>query len=312
MIPLATVSAAALALAYADAKLYLARDIKTMAGAVVAMKKAEKIATAMTPHVNAYDYFFESPYVKYRDGDMALWFEGKTWTYAQFKGEILKISRYMVENGIKSRDVVAVLFDNSPESIFASFAAMKIGAIPALVNATLRGEPLAHSLSIVKPVCVITQYSLASEIHSTLPEPKPIVVVYDCDSFAPKPVPAEVKIVKNVTLASGQGFNFPRPKLGYQDCTFMMYTSGTTGKPKAIACPAQVCILASLNTPRSAVTNKDRFYSCLPLYHGSGFAIAMLHILGQGGTFVCSRRFSTRTFWSEVKMSGTTIIMVSH
>jgi acyl-CoA synthetase (AMP-forming)/AMP-acid ligase II len=89
----------------------------------------------------------------------------------------------------------------------------------------------------------------------------------------------------------------------------LMYTSGTTGLPKAVI----------MGTSRELVTGHsvakylglkpgDRMYTCMPLYHGAAHGLCATPCIHAGATIVLSRKFSHRTFWPEVAASEANII----
>ena len=101
-----------------------------------------------------------------------------------------------------------------------------------------------------------------------------------------------------------------KPELTIDDRCLYVYTSGTTGLPKA----------ANLNHYRvqlamrafSAVTDakaSDRMYDCLPMYHTNGGVLAPGAVMMAGGTCVIRERFSARDFWSDVARSDCTMFV---
>ena len=93
------------------------------------------------------------------------------------------------------------------------------------------------------------------------------------------------------------------------DIEMLMFTSGTTGLPK----PAIISFNKLSSAPLvfanwSGITHSDRFYTCMPLYHGTALLLgAAMMILAQG-TFVLGHKFKTQAFWHEVRNSKATCI----
>ncbi len=89
----------------------------------------------------------------------------------------------------------------------------------------------------------------------------------------------------------------------------LLYTSGTTGLPKAVI----------MSTGRELITGRNvvgildlkpehRMYTCMPLYHGAAHGLCVTPSIHAGSTIVLGRKFSHKTFWPEVASSGATHI----
>ena len=91
----------------------------------------------------------------------------------------------------------------------------------------------------------------------------------------------------------------------------MMYTSGTTGKPKAAMLSHANLLYAALEVARwHSLTSDDRVLSALPLYHINGQVIATVTPFFAGGSIVSPRKFSASTWWQDVERYRCTWINV--
>ncbi len=91
----------------------------------------------------------------------ALVFEGRSWTYAEFNAWANRIADVLRQSGVRSGDAVAILLDNRPESLVCAAAAVKLGAIAAMINHNQRGEVLAHSLRLTRAKVIISSVDQA-------------------------------------------------------------------------------------------------------------------------------------------------------
>ena len=89
----------------------------------------------------------------------------------------------------------------------------------------------------------------------------------------------------------------------------LMYTSGTTGKPKGVMLTqANLAASALAISTEHALTPDDRVLAVLPLYHINAFAVTMLSPLAHGGSLAMPSRFSASAFWQQVAESECTWI----
>lgn len=104
--------------------------------------------------------------------------------------------------------------------------------------------------------------------------------------------------------------SYTRPKRSMKDVALLMYTSGTSGKPKAVSIKNFLMMVTS--TPTSLDVNDSgryfplRTYSCLPLFHGTCLFTALFYSVGTSSTFCLGRRFSASKFSKSLTDSGAT------
>jgi acyl-CoA synthetase (AMP-forming)/AMP-acid ligase II len=91
--------------------------------------------------------------------------------------------------------------------------------------------------------------------------------------------------------------------------TSLLYTSGSTGLPKAVIMITAREILVAHSVSRYLrLTKSDRFYTCMPLYHGAAHGLCLTPSIQAGCTVVLGRKFSHKRFWPEVRESKANII----
>ena len=92
----------------------------------------------------------------------------------------------------------------------------------------------------------------------------------------------------------------PLPEVTATDDALLMYTSGTTGKPKGVI-HSQSSLLAGGWTPTVAhkLTPADRAYCVLPFFHINGLCVTLMGPLVSGGSVIVTEKFSNSRFWTE-------------
>lgn len=95
------------------------------------------------------------------------------------------------------------------------------------------------------------------------------------------------------------------------DVALLMYTSGTTGRPKGVMLTqANLAANARAIAAEHALGPDDRVLGVLPLYHINAFAVTMLAPLASGGSVAMAPRFSAARFWDQALATGCTWINV--
>ena len=94
-----------------------------------------------------------------------------------------------------------------------------------------------------------------------------------------------------------------------ESTAYILYTSGSTGLPKGVTM-RQARILGTGKTISQYLRLKptDRFYTCMPLYHGAAHGLGVAPIIHAGSILILGRKFSHRRFWPEVRESNANII----
>ncbi|KAK3305412.1 uncharacterized protein B0T15DRAFT_196417 [Chaetomium strumarium] len=227
-------------------------------------------------------------------------FEDRTYTYAQAYDTVLRYANWLKEQrGIRKGEMVALNFQNTDTFIFLLMALWALGAVPALINYNLTGKPLAHCvkkattrLVLIDPVIA---KNVGDDVRSELSQVSFETVTEELErqmlSHEPIRPPDDVR-------------NDESHNMGV-----LIYTSGTTGLPKAaIVSWAKIAVVGGFTSRWVGTTKSDVFYTAMPLYHTTAMLLGFAHALSAGATFAMSRKFSTSSFWDDVRKHGANII----
>ena len=238
---------------------------------------------------------------------VALTSDTETLTYRGLNERANRYARWAQAQGIGKGDVVALLMPNRPEYLAVWIGVAKVGGVTALINTNLTGASLAHSLAIVGAKVAVVDATMIDRYETARD-----FLNGPISAFAHGPSAKDYRRV-DVALEDCSPDNLPmagRVPLTINDRCIFVYTSGTTGLPKA----------ANINHYRvqlimhgfSAVTNAtatDRVYDSLPMYHTNGGVIAPGLVLVAGGTCVIREKFSAREFWPDIVRHDCTVFV---
>ncbi|PHR56276.1 MAG: long-chain-acyl-CoA synthetase [Robiginitomaculum sp.] len=239
--------------------------------------------------------------------NLAFMAEGQEWTYREFDNYANQVAHWALAHGCTKGDTVAVFVRNRLEYVALWFGLAKIGVIPALINYQLRAKALAHCINISSAKLAIIDCELSKDWNSAAE-----FLEGDVKAFGAFGTCKGLADFDNDV--SGQSTDRParshREGIKGKDTFMKMFTSGTTGLPKAakVAHTRGQYYLRGFCVPAKA-TFKDRIMMVLPLYHATGGLCGVGIALTKGGAVIVSRKFSVSGFWDEVAQTEATIFM---
>ena len=196
---------------------------------------------------------------------LALWFEGRTWTYADLDDEVNRVAHGLSGLGIGKHDRVAILSRNSDSFVLLRFALARLGAVLVPINFMLGPEEIAHVLrhSGARVLCA------APDLARTGAAAVRLGTEIDRCVLMTSSVPESCGIgwIPFNTLIS-EDASEPEVNLGPDDVAQIVYTSGTESLPKGAALTHAALLWQYTAVLVDAqVTREDVILHGLPLYH---------------------------------------------
>ena len=193
----------------------------------------------------------------------------------------------LTELGVRREESVAVLMPNRVEFFEVALAARAIGAVLVPVSRQLTPGELGYILDDCDATAIVVSHELAGVAERAAPARKRIVVGGPDDEYS-------------------RLIDAGRPHVGEErdPSEPMLYTSGTTGRPKGVrksaASPEQTAAMGRWITELFGLERGMRTIVANPLYHSAGYGHAML-VLRQRGLVVLERRFDPRRFLALIE-----------
>ncbi|MCP4753974.1 MAG: long-chain-acyl-CoA synthetase [Proteobacteria bacterium] len=266
--------------------------------------KAVKEMKAMEPETcKSLGSYIEENAVNHAD-NAALLFESQRYTYREFNEQCNRVANYFLSLGTKKGDVVVVLLENRPELLFCIVGLAKIGAIASLINPNLRGAVLEHCVTIEPAKHFVVDEELVEafeEIRSNI-DINPASKIHFLAEKGENPLP-EGYVDLNTELAGASTANpTTTGQMQTQDPFCYIFTSGTTGKPKAAIIDNARWIGAKFGFgAEMALTPDDKVYIPLPFSHSTALLVVWGPAVHGGAATVMRRKFSASNFWKDVK-----------
>jgi fatty-acyl-CoA synthase len=228
------------------------------------------------------------------DDNTALLFEDQRWSWRELVQEAATRSAIMQQLRPRERPWnVGVLLENTPEYVFLIAGAALCGAAVVGINPTRRGPELAADIRGTDCAVIVTDDAygdLLDGIDHGVPQ------ILDAGSSAYADLLATRHGAAVEATAAGLD---PRSTL------FLLFTSGSTGAPKAVICStgrwAFICQATPLKFSRDDVA-----YNAMPIFHGNALMSSLGPCIANGAAFAMRRRFSASGFLPDIRRFGAT------
>ena len=222
-------------------------------------------------------------YNKYND-QAALIFKDRKMSYRELYFRTALFTTHLREQGVKPNERVLVFIENSIYFYLAYFAVLQVGAVVAPLNVFLSEKELSYIIDDAQPKAIITNESLKSLVESALAllGITHIKVITESCIDMVTAVPEEMPTVDIYDS---------KP----EDLAVLLYTSGTTGKPKGVML-SSVNALSNAAQAMVAVNMDDqgKIFCVLPLFHSFAQNTCIWSAIARGGTVVIIPKIDRR------------------
>ncbi|TQN43067.1 crotonobetaine/carnitine-CoA ligase [Blastococcus colisei] len=245
----------------------------------------------------------DKPYLVFegRNGDV------QEFTYSEFLRNVQRAAAGFAGLGIGKGDAVVIHLPNCPEFLFSWFGLTWIGAVAVPANAANTATEMEHVLGHSEAVAVVVSADHWEVIDRAV-QGAPTV---------------KHRVLARTTTAMGEAVLFtdflaadaepPVVEVDSEDVAQMIFTSGTTSRPKAVMLTHANCLRSGERASRSAAADdQDRFLTALPAFHVNAQSMTIMASLTVGGTCILLEEYRASIFWSQlIRHRATSVSLVA-
>lgn len=232
--------------------------------------------------------------------------DGASFNFRQLDEETDRLASGLARLGVQPGDRVMGMVTNSKPFLVMMIAAHKRGAIFVPVNTELKGAFLRHQITNTEPCVVFVDAELRhlfDSIDTELPSVQTTVVIGGDAPALPR-----TRRVAYEALVQTPAVDSDAVDVKHTDVGMIIFTSGTTGPAKGVLMPHAHCFYYALSAMKATgLTDTDRMYVSMPLFHGTALMLQFYSCLLAGIPAFVAKRFSAGTWLDEIRASGSTV-----
>lgn len=262
-------------------------------------KLTSRVCTVLDRFIQQAQRIPDKPFVIY---------DGNIHTYRDIEQRSNRLANIFLDRvKLKKGDCVALLMNNEPDFLCVWFGLAKVGCSVAFLNTNIKSRSLLHCFNCCGAKALIVGADLVECVDGILPslledniqvwamksqsEHTQVNTLLDkIDAASDQPVPAALRAITSLKAP-----------------TLYIFTSGTTGLPKAAVITHLQSLKAAGGFWAFGATADEVIYIPLPLYHSAASLIGIGGTIELGATCVLKKKFSASQFWNDCRKHHVTI-----
>jgi len=214
--------------------------------------------------------------------------------YAEFNRRVNQAAQALTQLGVKSGDTFNVHLPNRPEFLYLWFAAAKTGAVMMPTNVLSSVSELEYLIRHCACQVIFTEQQHGQAMQEVASRCDDVRHVMLCHAATQREVSLD-------DMMAAQPTESPAHIARGSDRVAILYTSGTTARPKGVIVTHSNYLYAGETVARAiALTPQDRHLVVMPLFHGNAQYYSTMSTLVTGASMVLMARFSASAYFDQV------------
>ncbi len=259
------------------------------------------------PDVTMYESLLRSIH---RVPDKIAWdFMGTLCTYKAFGDEISKCADALAYLGLKKGDAITISMPTTPQGIICFYAANKIGAVASMIHPLSTETEIAFYLTLSNSCMALTLDAFFAKFHSAMKTTgcKTLILAKIGDYLSPlkkfgfwltkgrkiPKIPDQSRVFFWDQLMKGSFPKTPKAVTASDETAVILYSGGTTGKPKGIMLSNMNFISEGMMVAAwGNLSENDAILAILPIFHGFGLGVCINAAFMGGGKSILVPQFT--------------------
>ena len=213
-------------------------------------------------------------------------FEGATVSYREANETVNRYAAILTGYGVRRGDVVGLMITNRPETLFLMLATVKLGATAGMLNHNQRDDVLAHSIGLLQARLLVVGAECRDAVGEIEELPTFVLSADDLVESARTASAADPGVCAEITAG---------------ERAFLIFTSGTTGLPKASVMThlRWSKSMAGIGNAGVRLHGKDTLLLSAAVPQQRALTVALSSVIAEPATLALGRKFSASQFWVD-------------